>query len=41
MGIGVAKSASGWTYVVANYSPPGNYQGKFPANVKPAKISGK
>jgi hypothetical protein len=37
----MATSKTGATYVVANYSPPGNYQGQFPANVLPAKGSGK
>ena len=32
LGVGVA-SANGQTYVVANYSPPGNYMGNFVANV--------
>ena len=35
MGVGKARSQGGWTYVVANYSPPGNYQGQFTANVLP------
>lgn len=35
MGIGRATSSSGWTYVVANYYPPGNMKGAFTANVRP------
>jgi len=35
MGVAKATNGSGWTYVVANYSPPGNYQGQFSANVLP------
>ncbi|OJH40988.1 CAP family protein [Cystobacter ferrugineus] len=32
------KATQRWeTYVVCNYSPPGNYQGQFPANVLPPK----
>ena len=30
VGIGVAVSAKGATYVVARYNPPGNYTGQFP-----------
>lgn len=33
LGIGVATSSTGGTYVVANYDPPGNYVGKFKENV--------
>lgn len=33
IGCGVAKSRRGGTYVVCNYNPPGNYQGRFPTNV--------
>ena len=33
LGVGAARSRSGKVYVVANYSPPGNYLGQFPANV--------
>jgi glioma pathogenesis-related protein 2 len=33
IGCGVAKSRRGGTYVVCNYNPPGNYSGRFPANV--------
>lgn len=35
LGVGSAKSASGKLYVVANYSPPGNYSGQFAKNVSP------
>lgn len=35
LGIGCAKSKSGKLYVVANYSPPGNYSGLFAKNVPP------
>jgi len=31
MGMGLAISSSGTTYVVARYSPPGNYVGQSPA----------
>ena len=34
LGVGIAYDGKGTCYVVANYSPPGNYQGKFPDNVK-------
>jgi uncharacterized protein YkwD len=37
IGCGVAKSRRGGTYVVCNYNPPGNYSGRFPANVLQAK----
>lgn len=33
LGIGVAKSSSGGTFVVANYDPPGNVVGAFMENV--------
>lgn len=33
LGIGIAKSGKGGTYVVANYDPPGNYYGQFKENV--------
>ena len=33
MGVGRATNSRGWTYVVANYYPPGNMQGAFTANV--------
>ena len=36
--VGAARSASG-EYVVANYSPPGNYVNKFGANVFPGDTS--
>ncbi|XP_053601616.1 uncharacterized protein LOC128670180 isoform X1 [Plodia interpunctella] len=35
LGIGCAKSKSGKLYVVANYSPPGNYNNQFTKNVPP------
>ncbi|MCX7365754.1 MAG: CAP family protein [Alphaproteobacteria bacterium] len=37
VGCGQARDARGGTYVVCNYNPPGNYTGRFPANVTPAK----
>ena len=33
MGVGIARSPSGSVYVVANYDPPGNFQGRFNENV--------
>lgn len=33
LGIGVAKSRTGGTYLVANYDPPGNVLGQFKENV--------
>jgi len=35
LGCAVAKSSSGWAYLVAQYDPPGNYAGQFIDNVKP------
>ena len=35
LGVGKATSRSGRIYVVANYYPPGNYQGQFAQNVLP------
>jgi hypothetical protein len=35
VGCGVACSADNTAYVVCEYSPPGNWQGEFPANVLP------
>ncbi|CAF1392433.1 unnamed protein product [Rotaria sp. Silwood1] len=35
LGVGVARSSTGAVYVVAQYTPPGNYQGQFQANVRP------
>lgn len=35
LGVGSAKSKSGKLYVVANYFPPGNYNGQFSKNVLP------
>jgi hypothetical protein len=38
VGVGFAITGDGKTlYVVAQYSPPGNYQGQFGQNVLPAK----
>jgi hypothetical protein len=38
LGVGFALTGDGKTlYVVAQYSPPGNYQGQFGQNVLPAK----
>lgn len=34
LGVGIAQG-NGKVFVVANYNPPGNVQGQFPANVKP------
>lgn len=34
IGCGSAKSKRGGTYVVCNYSPPGNYEGQYPGNVQ-------
>ncbi len=33
LGCGKARSRRGGLYVVCNYSPPGNYLGRFPENV--------
>lgn len=35
LGVGSAKSKTGKLYVVANYFPPGNYNGQFSKNVLP------
>ena len=35
LGCGMARSSSGAVYVVCNYSPPGNYMGRFDKNVLP------
>ncbi|KAF9906130.1 hypothetical protein EC991_000926 [Linnemannia zychae] len=38
--VGCAKKfcpGSNWTIYICNYDPPGNYQGRFPDNVSPAK----
>ena len=35
LGMAKATSINGQTIVVANYSPPGNYAGKFTRNVLP------
>lgn len=37
LGVGIAKSISGRTYVAANYAPPGNFLGEFMKNVLPLK----
>lgn len=33
LGVGIARGKRGNVYVVCNYSPPGNYQGRYVANV--------
>ena len=35
VGMAAATSASGQTYICANYSPPGNFMGRFAENVLP------
>jgi hypothetical protein len=35
LGVAVAKSRTGQIFVVANYSPPGNFIGSFAENVPP------
>ena len=35
LGVGKVTGSNGWTYVVANYHPPGNYANKFRENVLP------
>lgn len=35
LGVGMAKNSKNQIYVVANYDPPGNYQGQFRENVLP------
>lgn len=37
LGVGVAKSRQGYIYVVANYSPAGNFVGHYSENVLPPK----
>ncbi|GAB0095256.1 uncharacterized protein DMENIID0001_106150 [Sergentomyia squamirostris] len=37
LGVGVATNASGQTYVVCNYDPPGNYRGQYSQKVPPPK----
>jgi hypothetical protein len=37
LGVGIATSRGGKTYVVAQYSPSGNMPGKFQKNVLPAE----
>ena len=37
LGVGYARSRGGTVYVVANYDPPGNFQGKFQTDVLPLK----
>lgn len=39
LGVGVAKSSQGNIYIVANYSPAGNFVGHFVENVLPLKPS--
>merc|ERR1712038_1286108 len=39
LGMGVAKSKSGKVFVVTNYSPPGNFIGKYKENV-PRRLQG-
>lgn len=41
MGVGLAVSKSGRTYVVVSYDPPGNLPNKFHLNVYPAGTSNK
>ncbi|CAL4073851.1 unnamed protein product, partial [Meganyctiphanes norvegica] len=38
VGVGVARSQSGWLYVVANYKPAGNYVGSFATKVHKPKV---
>lgn len=35
LGVAVAKNRNGHIFVVANYSPPGNFIGSFAENVPP------
>lgn len=35
LGVAVARSKTGQVFVVANYSPPGNFVGCFAENVPP------
>lgn len=35
LGVGMAKNSKNQIYVVANYNPPGNFQGDFKQNVLP------
>ncbi|EFX85315.1 hypothetical protein DAPPUDRAFT_442793 [Daphnia pulex] len=37
MGVGKATGRNGWTYVIVSYSPRGNMQGHFSANVLPPR----
>ncbi len=37
LGCGKAKAADSKVFVVCNYDPPGNFQGRFPQNVEPAR----
>ena len=37
LGCGVAKSASGGTYVVSRYRPAGNYRGRYTQHVHELK----
>jgi len=38
LGVGKAQRKSGGTVLVFRYSPPGNFLGQFPENVKPTSI---
>jgi len=40
VGFGKATDSNGYTYVVAEYYPPGNYQGEYAENVPPPKWFG-
>lgn len=35
LGVAVARSRTGQVFIVANYSPPGNFVGCFAENVPP------
>ncbi|HTR88106.1 MAG TPA: CAP family protein [Reyranella sp.] len=37
IGCGRARTQSGGTYVVCNYDPPGNFEGRYRANVLPPR----
>lgn len=36
IGLGIATSTNGYTYICTNYNPSGNYMGQFQINVKPS-----